>query len=352
MHQTNKNAGGTNLSLDLSNLICYLPHPIEYKVEEKEMIEEVDDWDLRAVEFKVEKKAMREEVDDFESWDLPKTKLSKDLKESARTMSRAEARYIVDLYYMIQKHRIRNSNQVFSLSKSEEPHALIDWSFGTFKAIEANIKLAMNYYVTASVPGRWLKSIHGIGPILAAGLLAHIDIEKAPTTGHIWRFGGLDPTVVWKKGEKRPWNADLKTLFWKCGESFCKLRNSPNDIYGKIYEERKAQEVGKNEALDFKELAIASLKLKKFGDNDTKKCYEAGKLPPGRIDLRAKRYAVKRFLSDLHAIMYFDRYKTIPPKPWVITHGGHAHYIVPPIDPKLKELAPLKKMLKLLEKNP
>ena len=33
---------------------------------------------------------------------------------------------------------------------------------------------------------------------------------------------------------------DLKELCWKIGESFVKVKGNPADIYGKIYEERKA----------------------------------------------------------------------------------------------------------------
>jgi hypothetical protein len=38
---------------------------------------------------------------------------------------------------------------------------------------------------------------------------------------------------------KRPYNEKLKVLSWKIGESFVKVRNRPQDVYGKIYVERK-----------------------------------------------------------------------------------------------------------------
>jgi hypothetical protein len=53
-------------------------------------------------------------------------------------------------------------------------------------------------------------------------------------------------------------------------------------------------------------------------------------LPPGHIHERAKRYAVKLFLSALHEVWYYYRYGTRPPKPYPITHLGHAHYMPPP----------------------
>jgi hypothetical protein len=53
--------------------------------------------------------------------------------------------------------------------------------------------------------------------------------------------------------------------------------------------------------------------------------YEAGRLPPGRIDLRATRYATKQFLSDLHAVWWQIETGEKPPKPYPISHLGHTH---------------------------
>jgi len=76
--------------------------------------------------------------------------------------------------------------------------------------------------------------------------------------------------------------------------------------------------------------AARSLEERKIKDKDLKACYEAGRLPAGRLDLRARRYAVKLFLAHLHHVMYEDHFETPPPKPYVIEHGGHVHFIGPP----------------------
>jgi len=67
--------------------------------------------------------------------------------------------------------------------------------------MENQIKRSLDKFTDHHPVGKWMKSIHGIGPVIAAGMLAHIDIEKAPTAGHIWRYAGLDPTVVWLSKE-------------------------------------------------------------------------------------------------------------------------------------------------------
>jgi hypothetical protein len=205
------------------------------------------------------------------------------------------------------------------------------WLAHNRESLENEVRRTLDAYSAAKPAGAWARSIVGIGPVIAAGLLANIDIKRAPTVGHVWRFAGLDPTTKWSKGTKRPWNGSLKRLCFLIGESFVKVSNNENDTYGKIYKARKEYELRKNEAGDYAEQAAASLSAKKFGaDTQAKKHYESGKLPPARIHLRSERYAVKRFLYDMFAVMYFVEFNQMPPKPWIITHGGHTHYVPPP----------------------
>lgn len=258
-------------------------------------------------------------------------RLSRDLRAAAGTLSRDEARFLVDAYYQMQDNRIRAAHQVRTLSESGEPHSVLAWLFDQNATLEKQIAGALKRYAESHPVGEWAMSIVGIGPVITAGLLAHIDIERAPTVGHIWRYAGLDPSVKWNKGERRPWNADLKRLCWLIGESFVKVQANDRDFYGKVYAERKALEQERNEAGVFADQASASLESKKWRDGtDAKGHYEAGRLPPARIHLRAERYAVKLFLSHLHHVWYWDHFGEAPPKPFAIEHGGHAHFIAPP----------------------
>jgi len=141
----------------------------------------------------------------------------------------------------------------------------------------------------------------------------------------------LDPTVTWEKKTKRPWNAALKVVTWKIGESFVKVSSNENDVYGKVYVERKALEIERNEVGAFAEQAAEKLRKFKFSeDTGAHKAYEAGKLPPAHIHARAKRYAVKLFLAHWQEVAYYHHFGERAPKPYVITHLGHAHYIEPP----------------------
>jgi Transposase IS116/IS110/IS902 family len=257
-------------------------------------------------------------------------KLRRDLREAAGGLGHREARFLVDAYYTLQTHRIEAANQVRALAENEEPNAVIAWLLDQHALLENEIKKALGPYTDAHEVGVWAKSITGIGPVLSAGLLAHIDIERSETVGQIWRFAGLDPTVRWERGQKRPWNAQLKVLCWKIGESFVKVAHRDSDVYGKVYAERKLQEETKNAAGDFADQAARALEEKKYSKStEAYKAYAEGRLPQARIHARAKRYAVKLFLSHWHWVAYESRFET-PPMPYIIQHGGHTHFIKPP----------------------
>jgi len=262
----------------------------------------------------------------------PLVQLTKDLKEAATTLGQSEVRFLVDYYYQMQKNRIRSYLQVNKASEGKEPGLVLDWVMDNSKRLESNIQKVLVAYTDSDIVGRWSKSIVGIGPVISSGLLAHIDITKAPTVGHIWRFAGLDPTLPRsQKGEKRPWNSRLKTLCWKMGESFVKVCNNENDIYGHEYTARKAQEIAFNEAGDFADQAKQKLEDYKIGkDTDAYAYYSKGQLPPAHIHARAKRVAVKLFLAHWHHVAYETHYGVPPPKPYIIERGGHAHFIAPP----------------------
>lgn len=261
----------------------------------------------------------------------PVERLKRDLKKASVTLSETEARYLVDSYYIMQEDRKRAHNQVRALTDALEPHEVVMWLATQSETLEGQIKGVLGVYAESKVPGRWMLSQFGIGPVIAAGFLAHIDISKAPTAGHIWRYAGLDPTVVWKKGEKRPWNASLKVLCWKAGQSFMKFSGSEDCFYGHLYRTRKAYEVARNDSGGNSETAGTILATKNIGRaTEAYKHLLTGKLPPAQIDGRSRRFAVKMFISHLQVAWWFAEYGVLPPAPYAMVHAGHAHRIDPP----------------------
>ncbi len=199
------------------------------------------------------------------------------------------------------------------------------------RRLEYNIKKVLDYWTDTSIVGQWAKSQYGVGPVITAGLLAHIDMKIATSPAKVWRFAGLDPTIKWEKGQKRPWNASLKRLCYLIGDCFCKFHNRPECFYGHLYKRRKEYEIAKNERGDYRDQAATILASKRIGKTtEAYKHLSEGRLPPLHIDMRARRHAVKIFLSHFWAVAYRDYYKVDPPKPYAIAHLGHVEEIPVP----------------------
>jgi hypothetical protein len=241
-------------------------------------------------------------------------------------LTRGDVRYMVDVYYQIQEFRKASCNQ--RESTEVEPNQLVSWLSTQFYTLERQVHRALDAWTETDPASVWAKSITGIGPVISAGLAAHLDIGKAPTVGHIWNFCGLNPKIVWEKGQKRPFNLRMKVLCWKIGDSFVKFHNHPKCSYGKLYAKRKALELQRNEEGLFAAQAAETLEKKRITEYATRSCYEAGKLPPGRLDLRARRWAVKLFLSHWHDAAHWAAYNRAPPRPFALEHlPGHYDYI-------------------------
>ena len=260
-------------------------------------------------------------------------RLSKDIKDAIYKVGVDEARWLVDTYYQLQHDRITSAARIRSMLKDDatEPHALMTWLFRQYETLENQIKLSLDKYSDNFDAGEWAKDQIGIGPVIAAGLIANINPEHCQHAASVWRYAGLAPHYDWAKGEKRPWNARLKTLCaYKMGESFVKTCNHPEAFYGKIYKQRKELETLRNDNLEFADQAKA--KLEKFNIGKTTEAYKhysIGKLPPAHIHARARRVAVKLFLSHFSQVYY----ETVIGKPasqiYAIKYLEHDDYITP-----------------------
>src|SRR5215469_1959464 len=307
----------------------------------------------------------------------PITRLTRDLRAGAATLGDDEARYLVDYYYIAQEDRKRSFAQERTLAAEAEPHSVISWLANQSSSLEEQIKVALDVYTYNHMMGSWMRQVYGIGPVISAGLLAHIymgywcdfstevknkkgqmetvhcrghneaqcriwqqkfkkphnftPVISVPTTGHIWQFAGIagDDQRQWLKNHKRPWNAKLKTLCWKAGQSFMKFSNRDECFYGTLYRYKKEEYVAKNENKGFAE--TAAKRAPTVGvTTDAYRYYSTGFLPPAHVDAMARRYAVKIFLSHLHEEWYRREFKAEPPKPYAISILNHAHYIPPP----------------------
>jgi hypothetical protein len=205
---------------------------------------------------------------------------------------------MVELYYDCQDLRIAHANK----ERTEPPSELVEWLDFWMKAGERVIHNKLAQWVEGEdspLEAKWAYDQIGIGPVIASGLSAHIDCARCGNVSGLWKFAGQAPGFDRKtKGQKLCYNARLKTLCWKMGESFVKVSGKEGATYGKLYVQYKAEEVGRNEAGLYKEAAKIELSAKTFkNDNATKKRLTEGKLSDAHLHARAKRRVVKLFLS-------------------------------------------------------
>lgn len=347
----------------------------------------------------------------------PIRRLTADMRRAAETMSDAEVRYLIDLFYGNQENRKRGQNQLRAARADSEPSSFIAYIAGQVESFEGVCNSALQVVAKRTRTGRWLMELKGVSGVLTSGLLASLDVRKAATAASFWRFMGLDPSWEWLGKEKaqklyadvreagtwgrspqellpelarrvathetgllarverqtrpkqareavrtledvrdeltrtqlinalatRPWNASLKTLQWKLMDCLVKVQNRDDaPYYCRIYQDRKAVEWDRNfsgmnhvacaQALhrnltplqrpwysgqyDPQPLITQWKDGKSPSTWDLPKAEDGGvpMLPPGRIELRARRIAVKQFLADLHYCLYEETFGT-PPVP-------------------------------------
>jgi hypothetical protein len=255
-------------------------------------------------------------------------RLHSDLLRAATTLDPKEARYLVNTYYAMEESRNAAGKQVRALSQSDEPHAVLAWLHRQDATVEKQIFRALDTWSDSIPVARWAKSV-GVGPVIAAGLAAHIDMSRCPTVGQIWRFAGFDPTQEWKKGMRCPWNADLKALCLKVGESIARPRDD-GEFYRRLYLQRQAQEAAANQGGRFADQAQRKLaSFRTAGNANARTSYSQGQLPPAHVQARAKRWVVKLFLSHYHEVA-LRLSGQAPVKPFGTEVLSGSRYIPPP----------------------
>ena len=335
-------------------------------------------------------------------------KVSKSIKKSVVNVGREELRFLVDAYYQAQDARIAAQGQLRAVQQgydevSDARNETALWWLVQNKQNEENqLKNLLNEYVKSNPVGVWCSSIMGIGPVIAASMLAYFDISKCNSYNQFWSYAGLNDNInpwlgkakadKWvdnwianhpdeksknlsdniiydiceefhrpnfvnikrmacdqKKLEKDgtellteksvkaylakpPYNKKLKTQCWKIGESFLKVKNKPNSLYGKLLTERIVYEKMNNDAKAYADQAARILETTNVKDKKLRETLESGRLSDGHILLRCKRWATKIFIAHLFEAMYYDYNGQEPPVPYTIAYQGHKDYIYPEVD--------------------
>jgi len=200
-------------------------------------------------------------------------------------------RNLVDIYYDFQGQRIQTqlrigaSERGHTLSKEELSIYGIQTIMENAAIFEKDIeKLIVKQLKNHALWTQYLSKIQGIGPLIAAGLIAYIDdIEKFKHVSSLWQYSGYGmnrfctnckkPTFIEVKyetgtkakklhpidscpicdnktipvlqkrtpGYQSNWNDRLKVLAWKASTSFVKQK-AEKSKYRTLYDQIKKQE--------------------------------------------------------------------------------------------------------------
>lgn len=199
-----------------------------------------------------------------------------------------------------QRHRIQMSNRLAAVEdgRSDVSTETIERYCERFAILEKEVACEIAETVKEHDMWPWFERIKGIGPGLAGCLLAHVDIERADSISSLWKYAGQGVTDGQKdkptKGQKLPYNAELKRICFLIGTSFLRT-NSP---YRREYDE--AKEFYQRTKLDW---------------------------TPKHCDMAARRKMVKLFLS--HFWMAYRQQRGLPVRaPYamqVLNHDGIKH---------------------------
>jgi len=323
-------------------------------------------------------------------------RVGKDIRNASRKITRQEARYLVDSYYTMQNQRIRLAGQLRAAEQGvdDPPMEVLDWFLKNAERLENQVKLALNHFSLSTKIGTWAQSVVGIGPVISAGLIAHIDMDKAKTPGHIYSYAGLVDGKRWlgKKvtreimvdeaginpdSTRRVSEEDAikvanaiqeaggikaatalrlslqkgggvhtgKTLYR--GLSMRPWNSELKTLCWKIGESFNMtcnnpkdlyghlvveRKIIESRKNEAKEYAhIAREVLRRVPGHKQRAIYREGKLPNSQIHMRSKRWATKIFLSHWWEVAYRAHYGVEAPfQPYAFDHLKHVHKIEVP----------------------
>lgn len=154
-----------------------------------------------------------------------------------------ELRVLADLYQQVQKTRVAMGNRLLAAKDgrdtTSEPNIYRTYHV-RLQELENLLVSDMRRLVRDHPAYPWLQHVKGVSSILGCKLLGLIgDIRGFETVSKLWRFAGLavidGQAERPRKGEKRHYNARLKTTCYLIGRSFL-LCDSP---YRRIYDAKK-----------------------------------------------------------------------------------------------------------------
>ena len=276
---------------------------------------------------------------------------------SRRAIGDIEARYLISVYYALQRNRIAISRKSAVLRERSVPSNVLDQYGMSMELIEEELRGGLLRWAKALPAGKWALSIRGVGPVIAATLCAFIRPAFADNPKHAWQYAGLTP------GSGKKFNRTLRQAAFYVTEQFVINRG----FYRALYDQRKAYEWYNN--ITGRYAGIASSFPGPFGEGRVNPDKLLGLIAKGRkpvdsrgtiahvilqppnpahamltpahIERRARRWVAKLFFSHFTQVIWEVHFRD---RRWPMLDEferyGHTDIIRPPnwpIHPRWKE---------------
>lgn len=279
--------------------------------------------------------------------------------ERIKKLKNKELRVLVESFYDMQKLRIALGNRIRQYGKaglleSVDPYPALERIREGEKELEGQIPSVVKQHPLWDM---WFSGVKGIGPDMAAGVIAwRDDIGKADTISAFWKYHGLSPTQTKReKGQKLDHNPKAKTHVWKVGVQLLKAQG----IYAEIYYRAKARYERRDDIRKKHEHIVGYKKkngkyVMKNGEKVPK--YEAeGGMKSYKLHIHnmAMRKMIKQFLADTWVM--WRTVEGLPvSEPYIFSLAAqekgiaHEHYELPKNDKQVKaeEKERLKELLR------
>ena len=144
------------------------------------------------------------------------------------------------------------------------------------------------------------------------------------------KFKGFTKDKLISASKLVPYNKNLKKTMYLIGQSFIKVQNKSDSLYGKLYKERLEYEINRNERGGNEEYCRKNIGKLKDKNTETYKCYSKGKIPKSQCIMRAQRHTVKILLNHLFCFAWMEKYQELAPLPYVFAVDGCHQDIIPP----------------------
>jgi len=234
-----------------------------------------------------------------------------------------------------------------------------DVSSVPLKRMEEDIKNQIGKLIKDwPVWSKWLVNVKGVGPIIAGGLFAYVDINIAEKVSSLWHFAGqhvVDGQVPrLQKGVRRSWSRRMQVIIWNFGETAVRCGKG----YRELFDNRKAKEErnrcfiyrldnGKSDEdmADFVaghvlDEAVGKYKVGKFIENkamakriisqlqdDEQLTLELDR-KQAHVNNRAKRFVRKVFLSHVYEVWRKSEGLSVRPV-YPVSGGDGVHESIP-----------------------